>query len=370
MKTVFIESTLYMGSRRIKLSFDYDAELIEKIRTIYDSRWSVSMKCWHLPYTDFSINEIRKIRDESEVSMPGFEHLEQERKHRYFDRDLYGEKREAVSEFQKYLSTRRYSERTIKVYIEGIQTFLSFFRGKSIEDITHEDVINFNNEYILYNRFSLSYQNQILSSVKVFFDSVYKKLLVINEIKRPRRGMNLPEVFSVAEVERLIRSIKNMKHKAAIALIYACGLRRGELINLKISEIDSRRKILTIKGAKGNKDRIVPLPLSMIELLREYFRQYRPVKWLFEGASESTKYSETSLREAFVRGMKEAGIRKRLTLHSLRHSYATHLLESGTDLRFIQVLLGHKSSKTTEIYTHVSAKAIERIKSPFEDLKI
>ena len=153
-------------------------------------------------------------------------------------------------------------------------------------------------------------------------------------------------------------------------MIYACGLRRNELINLKITSIDSNRKLLIIKGAKGNKDRNVPLPESMIVLLREYYKIYRPKDWLFEGQLAGMPYSETSLREAFVRAMEESGNRKRLTLHSLRHSYATHLLENGIDLRFIQVLLGHKSSKTTEIYTHVSAKAIERIKSPFENLKL
>jgi integrase/recombinase XerD len=125
-----------------------------------------------------------------------------------------------------------------------------------------------------------------------------------------------------------------------------------------------------VKGAKGNRDRIVPLPMSLIELLREYYRQYRPLIWLFEGSESGRQYSETSLREAFMRGMEQAGICKKLTLHSLRHSYATHLLESGTDLRYIQVLLGHRSSRTTEIYTHVSSRAIERIRSPFENLRL
>jgi integrase/recombinase XerD len=370
MRTVFVESTLHMGVRRIKLSFEYDSELVKRVKALYDCRWSASMGCWHLPYNDASIEEIGRMKVELGLSVPNYEHLQEERKVRYFDKWLFGEKGQAVRMFQQFMRTQRYSQKTIKTYIEAIRTFISYFSNKRIEEITHEDFIKFNSDYILKNRFSLSYQNQIISAIKVFYSSVIKKELLTSEIGRPRRGMSLPDVFSVSEVERLLRSIRNTKHKSAIALIYACGLRRGELINLRISAVDSRRNILIIRGAKGNKDRIVPLPVSMITLLREYYKVYRPVSWLFEGLVEGVQYSESSLREAFMRGMKEAGINKKLTLHSLRHSYATHLLENGTDLRFIQVLLGHKSSKTTEIYTHVSVKAIERIKSPFENLKL
>jgi integrase/recombinase XerD len=150
----------------------------------------------------------------------------------------------------------------------------------------------------------------------------------------------------------------------------ACGLRRNELLNLKISAIDSNRKVLTIKGGKGNKDRVVPLPERMIIMLREYYKEYRPVFWLFEGKDKGSQYSEATLREIFEIAKRKARITKKLTLHSLRHSYATHLLENGVDLRYIQELLGHKSSKTTEIYTHVTQKAIEKIKSPFDNLKL
>jgi integrase/recombinase XerD len=370
MKTLAVESIMHKGVRWVKLSFEYDAVIIKRIKSIQGSKWSTTLKCWHVPYTDESIEEIGIVRQELGLNISGYDHLKDERKSRFFDRGLSGEKQKAIFMYRQFLRTQRYSAKTIVIYTESLRTFLSYFGNKQIEEITHEDVIEFNEGYILKNKFSLSYQNQIFSSIKVFFTSVIKRELITNEICRPRRGMRLPEVFSVSEIENLIRSMRNLKHKVAIALIYACGLRRNELINLRISAIDSKRKILIIRAAKGNKDRLVPLPWSMIELLREYYKVYRPRIWLFEGLVPGIKYSETSLREAFVRGMREAGINKKLTLHSLRHSYATHLLESGTDLRFIQVLLGHKSSKTTEIYTHVSAKSIERIKSPFEDLKL
>lgn len=152
-----------------------------------------------------------------------------------------------------------------------------------------------------------------------------------------------------------------------LRLIYACGLRRGELLHMKISDIDSKRNIVIIRQSKGKKDRIVPLSQRILEMLRDYFRACKPKYWLFEGQA-GEQYSEKSLQSVLKQALKKAGIRKPVSLHWLRHSYATHLLESGTDLRYIQELLGHNSSKTTEIYTHVSTKNLQQIKSPFDDL--
>jgi len=153
-----------------------------------------------------------------------------------------------------------------------------------------------------------------------------------------------------------------------LSLMYACGLRRSELLNLKPQNIDSKRHLLIIRNAKGRKDRVVPISDKLIEMLREYYKEYKPKVWLFEGQKAGEPYSETSLQKVLKIALAEAGNKKPVTLHWLRHSYATHLLESGTDLRFIQELLGHKSSKTTEIYTHVTEKSLQKIKSPFEDL--
>ena len=370
MKTIHLESALYNGVRQIKLLCAYDLEVIKRIRYMSGARWSMNMRCWLVPYSVENMEEIGKLMQELEISIPEYERLKAESHDRYFDRRLTGDKETALQAFERYLKTQRYSVRTVDTYLKAIRTFLSYFKGKEIEEITAVDVTNFNEGYIQKNQFSWSYQNQVISSVKLFFRNVIRKELQTMEIDRPRRGRSLPDIFSRSEVERFLQSIRNIKHKAALALIYACGLRRSELIGLRINAVDSKRKLLIIKGAKGNKDRVVPLPEGMIQMLREYYKVYRPECWLFEGQLAGVPYSETSLREAFVRGMKEAGINKKLTLHSLRHSYATHLLENGIDLRFIQELLGHKSSKTTEIYTHVTAKNIERIKSPFENLKL
>jgi integrase/recombinase XerD len=155
-----------------------------------------------------------------------------------------------------------------------------------------------------------------------------------------------------------------------LSLIYACGLRRSELLNLKPIDVDSKRNLLIIRQSKGKKDRITPISNRIIQLLREYFKAYKPVIWLFEGQNKGEQYSAGSLQQVLKQSIKKVGIRKPVTLHWLRHSYATHLLESGTDLRYIQELLGHNSSRTTEIYTHVSKKSIQQIKSPFDDLEM
>jgi integrase/recombinase XerD len=370
MKTVHVESTLHKGCRRIKLKFSYDEKIEDRIRAIDGCQWSQTMHCWHLPYDENSIEEMGRMKTEMKLEIPELVSLKEERSSRYFDRQLTVEKDEAVRIYRQYMQVQRYSEKTIATYLDAVRTFLSYFRDKTTEEISNRDVIDFNFKYIIKNKFSASSQNQIISAIKLLFQHVINKKLSIEEIERPRPGKKLPDIFSLEEVELLLKNTRNLKHRAMLSLIYACGLRRGELINLKINAIDSNRKMLIIKGGKGQKDRVVPLPEGMIVMLREYYKAYRPVVWLFEGNAGGRQYSEASLREAFEASKKKANIKKKISLHSLRHSYATHLMDDGTDLRHIQVLLGHKSSKTTEIYTHVSRRSLENIKSPFEKLKL
>jgi len=245
---------------------------------------------------------------------------------------------------------------------------LVFHREKLIIDITNEDVVIYNNEYILKNKFSGSYQNQIVNAIKLFFKIVKDSNIEIEKIHRPKREKVLPNVLSKEEVKAILEAHGNIKHKAMLSLIYSCGLRRSELLHLKFSDIDSKRGIVIIRQGKGKKDRIAPLSLKILSLLRQYYTTYKPRVWLFEGQDAGEQYSEKSLQSVLKQALYKTGITKPVTLHWLRHSYATHLLESGTDLRYIQELLGHSSSKTTEIYTHVSTKSLQQIKSPFDDL--
>lgn len=190
----------------------------------------------------------------------------------------------------------------------------------------------------------------------------------IDQIHRPKREKTLPNVLSKEEVKQLLEAHSNLKHKTMLSLIYSCGLRCGELLALKPVHIDSKRNIVLLKNSKGKKDRIVPLSGKILEMLRDYYKLYKPTTYLFEGQTIGTPYDARSLQLVLKQALQKTGTTKPVTLHWLRHSYATHLLESGTDLRYIQELLGHNSSKTTEIYTHVSTKSIQQIKSPFDDL--
>ena len=273
-----------------------------------------------------------------------------------------------IESFKRWLASKRYAESTIKIYTDGLTSFLAFFNNKDIADFETNDLIAFNNDYILKNKLSSSYQNQIVNAIKLFFRSIVHKKMNPELLYRPKREKLLPNVLSKEEVKQILDAHSNLKHKAMLSLIYSCGLRCGELLSMRPVHIDSKRGIVIIKQAKGKKDRIVPLSPKILEMLRQYFQDFQPQSYLFEGQEKGNPYDERSLQLVLKQALVKVKITKPVTLHWLRHSYAAHLLESGTDLRYIQELLGHKSSKTTEIYTHVSTKNLQKIISPFDTL--
>ena len=281
---------------------------------------------------------------------------------------MNSESEDAIIRFEKWLLSKRYSKSTIKTYCDALRVFFTYHKNISIQHITMQHIIQFNNEYIIGRGLSISYQNQFVNALKLFYLIIRNTNFIIENIARPRREYRLPNVLSKEEVKMLLNILINLKHRTMLCLLYSCGLRSGELLNLQPIHIDSKRNIILIKQSKGKKDRIVPLSSKILEMLREYYRLYKPQTYLFEGQNIGEKYDSRSVQLVLKQAVKKAGIQKPVTLHWLRHSYATHLLESGTDLRYIQELLGHNSSKTTEIYTHVSTKNIQHIKSPFDDL--
>ncbi len=375
-KTVKAERVIHKNEKRIKLLFDFDKELINLVHKIEGARWSATLYAWHVPDNAGAVEKIYELF--RSVATIYFINPECDSKPeiriifhtKILASDLQKEKIDQLNKYKYWLRDRRYSESTIESYLDAIKKVFIYYKDKSVHEITNEDIIKFNNDFIIKNNYSLSLQNQIISSIKLFFNRIGNRKIEIDEIQRPKRWRRLPVVMSKEEVEKLLKSPVNLKHRMMLSLIYACGLRRSELMNLTPVSIDFDRKLLIIRHAKGNKDRVAPLPLKIIERIKEYISLYKPEKWLFEGYVKGEKYSEGSLQEVFRKHIELVGIKKKVTLHSLRHSYATHLLENGTDLRYIQEILGHKSSKTTEIYTHVTTKNIERIKSPFDDLNI
>lgn len=270
--------------------------------------------------------------------------------------------------FKNYMNYRRYSSNTIKTYSDALEVFFRFYQSKELESLTIEDIVYFNSEYILKKNLSASYQNQVINAIKLFYRNRFNQTMEVDFIQRPRREKRLPNVLSKEEVKAILEAPTNLKHRAMLSLIYACGLRRSELLNLTLKDILSDRNLLFIRQSKGKKDRVVPISPKIIEMLREYYKAYKPKTWLFEGQIPNTKYSEKSLENVLKQSLAKVKITKKVSLHWLRHSYATHLLESGTDLRYIQELLGHSSSRTTEIYTHVSTRNLQQIRSPFDDL--
>ena len=355
-------------------SFPFNRFLYTHFSSLKKCTWDTIEKAWVIDEAVFPLeNLLAYFKDKAEfiVQEKSLESVEYKKSHLrpiHFLEPLDELKKQAIQNFIRYLNSKRYSSNTIKVYSDSMSTFLRYFSMKDITDISNDDLIDFNNNYILKNNFSSSFQNQVVNAVKLYFSAIQYKKMDVELIHRPRREKVLPNVLSKEEVKAILNAHVNIKHKMMLSLIYSCGLRCGELLALHPVHIDSKRNIIFLKNAKGKKDRIVPLSPLILKMLREYYKIYKPKTYLFEGQNISLPYDARSLQLILKQALEKTGIRKPVTLHWLRHSYATHLLESGTDLRYIQELLGHSSSKTTEIYTHVSTKSIQQIKSPFDDL--
>ena len=265
------------------------------------------------------------------------------------------------------LKYKRYSPNTISTYVSCLDQFNRFIQKRGLQ-INEETIYQYLMS-LVEKGYSRSSQNQHINAIKFYLEKVLKQESKTYYIERPLKKRKLPVVLSENEIQRILSNISNLKHKALLSLIYSCGLRVGEALNLKINDLDSDRMLISVRNGKGEKDRMVPLASNVLKLLRTYYKQYQPSDYLFNGA-EQGPYSATSIRNVLKRAVYKSYIKKNVTPHTLRHSYATHLLEKGTDLRYIQVILGHSSVKTTEIYTHVSTKNLQAIKSPIEEMQL
>jgi integrase/recombinase XerD len=271
--------------------------------------------------------------------------------------------------FLRHLEYRNYSRRTIDSYALHVKNFLEAFNGKDLFRIDFMEVREYIIEHVTSRNLSRSYQNQMINAIKIYYDVVYRRAITSLELPRPFKSRKLPEVFSKEEVKKMLEVTVNRKHKLIISLIYGTGMRLSEAADLGLNDIDELRGVIKIRSGKGGKDRVVPLPGNLAELIREYRKQYQPEVYLFEG-QRGGRYSPRSIQNVVKKAIAKSGIMREASVHTLRHSFATHLLESGTDLRYIQELLGHRSSKTTEIYTHISKDRVRSIKSPLEDFEL
>ena len=354
---------------RLKIIFGFNKELTNAIKKIPYRNWNSQNKWWSIPFANKFLEEIKTIATRQKLN---FIYEEEETdtnkisRISAFDIPNY---RSCPDEYLLKLKELRYSEKTLKSYKGLFEEFINYYHKIDINRIDESMITAFLRYLVIERKVSASYQNQAINAVKFYYERVLGGQRKVYLVERPREEKTLPIVLSEEEIGNLLKATDNIKHKAILMLAYSAGLRLSELINVKISEIDSNRMQIRIEQAKGKKDRYTLLAVKLLAILREYFVLYKPKEWLFEGA-DGRQYSVRSIQSIMKDATKKAGIKKKVSVHTLRHSFATHLLENGTDLRYIQALLGHSSSKTTEIYTHITTKGFDQIKSPLDQLDI
>lgn len=354
--------------RAIKVYFSYNREILKQIRNIPYCLWNHDENCWSLPFSEKFLAEIKQIAIQNGLKIRLQEEIKQglkPRKSRYDIKNF----RTCPDFYLAKLRELRYSENTLKTYKHMFEEFINHFPDTDPDEITDEMITDFLRYLVNERSVSGSYQNQSINSIKFYYEKVMRGQRKIYLIDRPREAKYLPEVLSQNEIKLILKNTENKKHKAIIMTIYSAGLRVSEATNLKLKDIDSQRMQIRVEQAKGKKDRYTLLSVKTLEVLRQYVSEFKPKVWLFEGA-DGKQYSRRSIGELLHKAVQKTGIKKRVTVHTLRHSFATHLLEAGTDLRYIQNLLGHQNTKTTEIYTHITTKGFDQIVSPMDQLDI
>lgn len=343
----------HQNKQVIWIKFDKDWSLIRKVKTLPNVKWSNSQKSWYVPDQKY----FRTILGLDNKIPIGKAVLSK----------IHPNNQEALLKLHEELKLKAYSPNTVKVYLQEFSQLLYIIKDYPVENLTPERI----RAYFLYlvhnHSISETHLNSRINAVKFYFEKVLKRNRFFVDIPRPKKKQQLPKLLSWEDVKKMIEKTENPKHKLILKLCYGMGLRVSEIVNIEIQHIDSKRMQVLIEQGKGKKDRYVNLPESVLDELKRYYQLYQPKKFLFEGKLGGP-YSIRSTQSIFKQAMNRAGIHKTVGIHSLRHSYATHLLEYGTDIRYIQELLGHNSIKTTMAYTHVSTAQKAKIKSPLDTM--
>lgn len=346
----------HKGKDVIYIHFERNLEMNLRVKKLVGVKWSNSKKAWYVLDSAF-YREKFKLAPKSPI---GKEVLSQ----------LISFNQIALLKYVETLQLKAYSQSTITTYRNEFAQLLYVLKDKNVDELDAERL----RDYFLYccNTLKLSEHtlHSRINAVKFYYEKVLGREKMFFDIPRPKRPLQLPNVLAISQVEKLFSKLENLKHKTMLFLAYSAGLRVSEVVNLRVKDIHSARMVINIKGAKGKKDRMVILSQGILDLLRKYYTSYKPKYWLFEGQYKEEPYSTRSLQQIFHRAKNEAKIIQDVTFHSLRHSYATHLHERGTDIRLIQELLGHNDIRTTLIYTHVSTRTVENIVSPFDNLNL
>lgn len=354
---------------RLKILFAYNKPLTDAIKKMPFWKWDATNKWWSIPYSEKLLTELQQVIGQNTLSFRLETEVIEAGKIAKTSQLNTLNYRVCPETYLLKLRELRYSERTIKNYKSYFEELINYYPRYDVDKIDERMIIAFCQFLVIDRKVSTSYQNSAINAIKFYYERVLGGQRKFYSLTRPLKEKTLPNVLSLQEVTNLLKAITNVKHHAILATIYSAGLRIGEVVNLKIADIDSNRMQIRVQQSKGRKDRYSILSTKTLHILRNYVKAYRPQEFLFEG-TEGGQYSVRSIQAIFTDACVKAEIAKKVRVHTLRHSFATHLLEKGTDLRYIQLLLGHESSKTTEIYTHMTTKGFDQIISPLDDLEI
>jgi integrase/recombinase XerD len=347
------EIALHKGKEVIFLRFVYDAELNERVREFIGVKWSASEKAWYVPDT---------VSYREKFGLPPKPFISTE-----ILSKIHPINQPALQKYIETLQLKAYSSNTIITYRNEFVQLLYVLNSTPVSEL---DALQLRS-YFLYCVSTLGLSENTLHSrinaVKFYVEQVLNREKFFFDIPRPKKPSILPKVISPTDIKKIFAATTNLKHNTMLKLCYGMGLRVSEIVNLKITDIDSTAMQVFIERAKGKKGRYVNLPESILTQLRDYYKEYRPEKYLFEG-QYGGQYTTRSVQAVFKTALLKAGINKPIGVHGLRHSFATHLLENGTDIKFIQDLLGHNDIKTTLRYTHVSQQRIKKVVSPLDRL--
>ena len=367
LPVLLLKKVVHRKKAVLAVFFKYNHEIKEQLKAIGGYSFSKTLSAWYVDYSEENLR-ILKTTLYKKVVFEEAENLNQVVLKKYVKekRNLSEENKTVIRNYVNYLKGKRYSESTVKTYFTFIADFINYIKDKPIHTLTKRDVELFIENVFEPRGMSISSQRQLISALKLFAKFYPECKIEGLQLQRPKKSNFLPTVLSKEEIIQLIKVTTNIKHKLCITLLYSAGLRIGELIELKIKDIDLHRKLIKITQSKGRKDRYIPLSEVCIPMLQNYLDSHKPIEYLIEGAHKRQRYATTSVRSFLKKSCQLAGIKKHITPHSLRHSYATHLLENGTDIRYIQVLLGHSRPETTMIYTHVQSEALQQINNPLD----
>ncbi|CAM4343042.1 site-specific tyrosine recombinase/integron integrase [Gillisia limnaea] len=371
-KYITLKNLVIGKEKCIGMKFFTDKVLHALVNELPNIKWSEEFNMNYIPNSPAALDAIfEKFRGVAWVNCnhfftnSGFSRNNEAIDVAWFRKRKHGDDyRRCPESYLLKLELKRYANNTVKTYVSCFEAFINHYRHIEPESINENDIRAYLQKLIQEGS-SNSYINQAINAIKFYYEVVMEMPNRFYGMERPRVEEKLPQVLAKEDVLAIIEKTNNVKHRCIVSLLYSAGLRRGEVLNLKPDDIDSKRMVIRVCSGKGNKDRYTILSEKLLIDLRKYFLEWRPKTHLFEGP-KGNQYSAESVVKIVKEAARKAGIRKRVTPHILRHSFATHLLENGTDLRYIQVLLGHKSSKTTEIYTHVATNIFFKIKNPLD----